>query len=725
FILISASRAAETEPNNDRASANTLALNGNNTGVINPAGDQDWWKVTTTGDGRLDITLTPLSGKYMWIYIYDNNGTYLLKSGNSNSLFTVSADGLSAGTYYVKIISFYAGDTNSYTISNSLIQPAQANDAEPNDTKALAKALALNGSKTGHVNYFYNGYRDSADWYKITTNADGLLRLRLTSGNGQYIWAYLYDNDGVTPLKSGNTNGTIDINADGLAPGTYYVLIRSFYYYLNNNYDNGGAFEPYTIADSLFTPAITNDAEPNDSVPIANTLALNGSTAGHSNYYYNHNRDANDWYKITTNADGLLRLRLTSGNNQFVWAVLYDKDGVTELKKGNTNATIDISADGLAAGTYYVLIKSFYYYLNNNYDNGGGAFETYTLADSLFKPIEPNDSEPNDSLPIAKTLAVNSSTTGHVNYYYNHKRDAADWYKITLPQDGMLRLRLTSGNGQYIWAYLFDHDGSTPIQPAQNTNGTSEVKYDGLAAGTYYVRINSYYYYLNNNYDNGGGFEPYTLADTLFTYSYAADVEPDDAPYQAKTLPANTSSTGHVNFFYNNSRNNVDWWKINYTGSGDLKLNVIQNTWLIDGSNHYYWFQVYKDTALAPIYSQNFIGASPDINLTSLTQGYYYVKIYSYYSTEHISYSITPTFTQVNVASIKAISYDTAASCSNINSITFSCTKSSAPYTVKLYRYNVLYATKTAKVKNITFDSLPVGSYYAKAWGDGATGNAF
>ncbi|HYK45976.1 MAG TPA: T9SS type A sorting domain-containing protein, partial [Parafilimonas sp.] len=47
------------------------------------------------------------------------------------------------------------------------------------------------------------------------------------------------------------------------------------------------------------------------------------------------------------------------------------------------------------------------------------------------------------------------------------------------------------------------------------------------------------------------------------------------------------------------------------------------------------------------------------------------------------------------------------------------------PYTVKLYRYNVLYATKTAKVKNITFDSLPVGSYYAKAWGDGATGNAF
>src|SRR6187397_1551465 len=135
FNLIIVARAAETEPNNDRGSANTLTLNGNNNGIINPAGDQDWWKVTTTGDGKLDITLTPLSGKFMYIYIYDNNGTAELKHSSGNSQFTLSADGLAAGTYYVKINSYYAGDTNSYTISSALTQPAQANDAEPNDTK--------------------------------------------------------------------------------------------------------------------------------------------------------------------------------------------------------------------------------------------------------------------------------------------------------------------------------------------------------------------------------------------------------------------------------------------------------------------------------------------------------------------------------------------------------------------------------------------------------------
>ena len=67
--------AAETEPNNTRATADTLALNGSNTGAVNPAGEQDWWKITTNADGKLNVTLQGLSGHYMSLHIYDNNGT--------------------------------------------------------------------------------------------------------------------------------------------------------------------------------------------------------------------------------------------------------------------------------------------------------------------------------------------------------------------------------------------------------------------------------------------------------------------------------------------------------------------------------------------------------------------------------------------------------------------------------------------------------------------------
>ena len=48
-----------------------------------------------------------------------------------------------------------------------------------------AKTLAVNNSATGN-GYYYNLQRDSSDWYKrATTNADGRLRLMVTSHNAQ------------------------------------------------------------------------------------------------------------------------------------------------------------------------------------------------------------------------------------------------------------------------------------------------------------------------------------------------------------------------------------------------------------------------------------------------------------------------------------------------------------------------------------------------------------
>src|SRR5450432_2838011 len=75
----------EHEPNNTPAQANTLTLNGSITGSINPAGDIDWFKVTTTSDGALSATITPHSNKYTYVAMYDNNGTTFFISNYSNS----------------------------------------------------------------------------------------------------------------------------------------------------------------------------------------------------------------------------------------------------------------------------------------------------------------------------------------------------------------------------------------------------------------------------------------------------------------------------------------------------------------------------------------------------------------------------------------------------------------------------------------------------------------
>jgi hypothetical protein len=697
MFIFGKAEANESEPNNTKATANTLALNGSNSGAINPAGDQDWWKVTTNGDGQLSITVTPISGKYLWAYLYDNDGATQLVSTNSNGAFTITKDGLATGTYYVQVIAYYNTDTCSYTISNNLVKPTQANDAEPDSTRALALTLPLDGSTTGHIDYYYNHHRDSADWYKVTTNGDGLLRLTITSNNGQYVWAYLYDNNGVTQLNSQNTNGTINISTDGLAAGTYYVRINTYY--------NDG-FAPYTLSDSLFVPSIANDAEPDSTKAQALVLPLNGSMSGHIDYYYNNHRDSVDWYKVTTNGDGLLRLRLTSFNGQYVWAYLYDHDGVTQLNAQNTNGTIDISTDGLAAGTYYVRINTYY-------NNG---FASYTIVDSLFKPVQANDAEPDSTRALALTLPLNGTVTGHIDYYFNHHRDSADWYKLTTNADGMIRLRIASNNGQYVWAYLYDNDGVTQLN-AQNTNGTFDIYTDGLAAGTYYIRINTYY----NN-----GFAPYTLSDSLFKYTFIADAEPNKYAAQAATLPANTATTGHVGFYYKNARDSVDWWKVNYTGgNGALTLTVNEEPVKIDGSLHYYWVQVYQDTTASPIFNSNYNASTTTINLSSLTKGYYYVRIFPYYNNQYASYSITPTFKQTS-AGIVTLSFDTSGNCSLINTIKYKLSKSHSPYTVQLFRFGVKFGNATVtKTSTITFDSLPDGRYNATVFGDGATGTAF
>src|SRR5665213_3127817 len=334
-----------------KAQYGTLPLNGNVSGNLTPAGKIDSFMVTTNADGQINLTLTATNSLNTTVNLYDHDGVTSLLNGTTSGTTTFSLDGLATGTYYVKVYSYYSNQTPTYTLADNLVVAPVPNDVEPNNTKAQANVLPLNDSTTGHINYFYNNHRDTLDFYKITTNADGLLRLRLTSKNGNNVSAYLFDNNGTTVLNTITTASTNDLSTDGLAAGTYYVQINSYY---------TGQIEPYTLADSLFPAPVANDKEPDSSRATALTLAQNSSTTGDLGYYYKNHRDPLDFYKITTNADGLLRLRLTSKNGNNVSAYLFDNNGTTVLNSTTTASTVDLSTDGLAAGTYYVQINSYY-----------------------------------------------------------------------------------------------------------------------------------------------------------------------------------------------------------------------------------------------------------------------------------------------------------------------------------------------------------------------------
>lgn len=686
--------AAESEPNDVRNDANTLSLNGSNTGAIGIANDVDWWKVTTTSDGKVDLTLAVSNGLYCYFQLYDNDGTTLLESSYTSGTKTISQDGLAPGTYYIYIYAFTAGQLPAYTISNVLNTIALANDPEPNDVYTQASVFALNGSVTGHMGYYYNGVSDVSDWWKVTTTGNGKLDLQMISDNGQYIYWKLYDGDGTTLLNSNYTSGTKTYSTDGLGAGTYYVNVYPYY---------TGGFIPYTLTSTFTDPAVANDVEPNNSKSQAKNLPLNGSKTGQVGYYYNHVADSADWYKVTTDLDGALKMTITSHNGQYIYYKLMDKNGTTLIKSDYTSSTKSYTVDGLAVGTYYVWIYPYY----------ADGFIPYTIQDTLIVAPVTNDPEPNNGKSQATPFAVGGTVTGHAGYYYDGARDEEDWYKLITTQDGQITVSITSNNGQYIYYQLYDNDAATLLK-SDYTSSFESHSTDGLAAGTYYIKV--YHYYSD-------GFIPYTLSNSLGTYTNANDGLDNDLSKDAATLGANLSTPGHVGFRFNGGTRDVrDWWKINYTGKGDLTVALNWEPRLCCG-NSYVYMKIYGDTTAAPIYSSYSSGGTLTANFTGLAKKYYYVNVYMYYSTEATGYNLNPTFTQKEKAKITLQSSVLGTDCST-SSLTYKCTKSEKPYTVQLYRFGKKYGDPLI-VKNstpFTIGSLPAGTYYAIVYGDGATG---
>ncbi|MGB3074502.1 MAG: T9SS type A sorting domain-containing protein, partial [Chitinophagales bacterium] len=597
-----ASLANEPEPNALYTQANVLAPTGSSTGHIgyyyNGVYDvSDWWSITTTGNGKINLQLSVVNGQYIYFVLYDHDGTTVLKSSYTNGIVSYDQDGLSAGTYYVNVYPFSAGGFAPYTLTSTFTAPVAGNDIEPNGLFTQANTLPLNGSATGQVGYYYNLVRDTTDWFKITTTGNGALNLNLAVENAQYIYYQLYDGDGSTILDGSHyTNGTANYTKDGLAAGTYYVKIFAF---------TSSGFAPYTLTSTFTAPPVANDAEPNNSKSQAKNLPLNNVKTGQVGYYYNGVTDVEDWFKVTTTGDGALKLTIISQNGQYVYYQLFDNDGVTSLQNAYTNGNQSYIKDGLAAGTYYVKIYPFY----------TGGFIAYTISDTLIAAPVANDAEPNNGKSEALDFAVGSTVTGHTNYYYDLVTDVEDWYKIVTPKDGQINLTITSENGQYVYLQLYDNDGTTLLK-SNYTNGTLTHNTDGLAAGTYYVKVFAYY---------SNGFIPYTLSNSLTEYANANDGINNEIAKKAATLPANFGNTGHVGFRSNGGAIDLkDWWKINYTGSGDLTVSLTWEPMFCCG-NPLVYLIVYSDTALAPIFNTYSSAGSLTANFTGLPKQYYYV----------------------------------------------------------------------------------------------------
>jgi len=333
---------------------------------IHTASDSDWLRFQTTAAGNANsfvrLTFAHSAGD-IDVRLTDSAGNILRSSTGVTDSEQISLSGLAAGVYYVQVYG-YSGATNpNYSLVVEPPRPTNSLDPlEPNDTLATARDLGtLRGMQAPIPNLSIHSNTD-LDFYKFTTTGAGaaghFVQIDFQHRSGD-IDMQLLNSSGT---QVGISNGTSDremISLAGMAAGTYYIRVFGY---------NGALNPSYSLTISAPTGGTTISAdrlEPNNTQATA-TLVRNSTTAttlvvGTSLQDLSiHVANDQDFFTFTTVAtaganDGV-RIQFINANGDLT-LTLMNSSGAVIRTSATTNDIEMVSLNGLAAGTYVVLVN--------------------------------------------------------------------------------------------------------------------------------------------------------------------------------------------------------------------------------------------------------------------------------------------------------------------------------------------------------------------------------
>ncbi|MBL7922954.1 MAG: pre-peptidase C-terminal domain-containing protein [Bacteroidia bacterium] len=600
FLFLCAGNVlADTEPGNNSpgTTSDMLSIGLPQNGSLGGSDQYDYYQLTTATDGNIVISASNNNNAYLFIYLYDSDGSTQLAAngGFAQSGISLTASGLAAGTYYALV---YSSAVTNYTLNGTLISSLYANDQEPNNVPLQAITLTMPNPVTGHIAYRANGGGiDNYDYYAVTSNADGDILVNFSNDNNAYSYLYLYDIDGTTQLNSsaGYAGSGISMTTAGLAAGTYYVVVY------------GTGYCGYTMTTSLNANPMPNDPISNSHFINAPSFAQNDSINGHIAYRNNGGSyDNYDYYSFYSSGDYDITISLKNNTNAYTYIYLFDTDTITQLGSaaGYAQGGISFTTNGLAAGTYYIMVYA-----------SAGAHSGYTLKNTYTPNPLAGDPEPNNLPGQATPFPVNSSLTGHIAYRnIGGSHDVNDYYQLVTTQDGNIQISLTNTNNSYTYIYLYDQDGSTQLGSAA-AYAQSGVSFtvNGLAAGTYYVLV----------YASGGSYSGYTLSNTLTVTPYENDIEDNGTSGTAQALNNSPVKSGHIGHRYNGgSYDNYDYRKITMLNLDSLRIE------LSFSYTNYVYVYLYN-AAQSQLYGNAGYGGNYVIFFNALPAGDYYLVVYA------------------------------------------------------------------------------------------------
>jgi hypothetical protein len=229
----------EFEPNEQPAEATPVAGDSIQ-GAMSPAGDVDWYKVTTDSATKsvLRAELSGLPNANLILSVRDAFGNDLLVVDNmgKEQPEVLTGWGLPGGDAYIVVTEKdgrKADARRTYTLDKKLIPFQEGLEWEPNDSTRTVQAIKPGATVDGYL-----APKGDQDWYEFNLYQKGVLRLEVSGVFNVAPELTLYDQEFtvVGTFKAGKVGLPAELTKEA-EPGTYYVRVSAADAAQNNTRD--------------------------------------------------------------------------------------------------------------------------------------------------------------------------------------------------------------------------------------------------------------------------------------------------------------------------------------------------------------------------------------------------------------------------------------------------------------------------------------------------------
>lgn len=460
---------AQADQPNDASTQARLGTSEPVTGVLSPAGDTDWYRLSVQTGQRYNITLESSGAEAEaladpMLVIMDENGAELARNDDNGENLNSALDFVPAASGDVFVVASGFGED----AAGSYVLQAQASDLPPDnaannaDTSArLTPGAPVNGAIE---------YSGDTDWFRLSVRPGQMYRITLTGGDADGALGdpmlVLYDAEGAEIASNDDDGQSLNslIEYAATARGEMFVEARAF---------GDGASGNYTLnAEATRLPPDREAGAANTRARIAPGDSVDGSLDFPGD---------KDWFRITLEEGEAYRFSLNTHGG--------DEDSVPDPllrilnEDGEELAVDDDSGEGLNSFAEFVAPSSGVFFLEASSfaDAGRGGYMLTAAAGDI---------------PADATTDASLSADGDYREGALAPAGDSDWFRIPLAEGQSIRVALDStpvnGVGDPMLV-IYGPDGSEVGRDDDGGEGlNSWLEYTAASAGPYYLEARGF-----------------------------------------------------------------------------------------------------------------------------------------------------------------------------------------------------------------------------------------